>query len=166
MTLYKAIPKKQLFLVAMTLILIFMLSACSAFTPRDPLERQEFLDLMEEHGFEIVDYTNELAGELEELVSLYLLAIAPSGSYQIEFIELHTIEGAQAVFAGTKQNADALRGSSSSHSSVGGPNHDTYRLTSAGLYSHLLRVDDIFVFVLGADAEYRDEIRAKFDHMS
>jgi len=142
------------------------ISACGIFSERDPLELQNFLDVMEENGFEIVDYTNELTGELEDLISLYLIAVSPGGSYQIEFIELHTTAGAEAVFASTIENAEALRGNTSSHSSVNGVNHNTFQLTSAGLYSHLLRVDNIFVFVLGADADYRDEIRSKIDLMS
>jgi len=166
MTLRKGVSKKWLCLVLIAGILVSMLSACGAFSERDPLELQTFLEVMEEHGFEIVDYTNALTGELEDLISLYLIAVSPGGSYQIEFIEHHTEAGAQAVFAGTRQNAEALLGNASSNSAVNGVNHNTYRQTSAGLYSQLLRVDNIVIFVLGADVEYRDEIRAKFDLMS
>ena len=166
MNICKTISKKHLLLLFITLILVSTFSACGVFSERDPLSRQSFLDAMEEHGFTVIDYTDELTSELEEMISLYLIAVSPSGAYQIEFIELYTIEDAQAVFFGTKENADALSGRSSSYSSVNGPNHNVYRLTSAGLYSHLLRVDDIFVFVLGADAGYRDEIRSKIDLIS
>lgn len=158
--------QKALCLVLIVLMLVSTLGACSALSPRDPLELQNFLDLMEEKGFDIVDYTIALTGELEELIALYLIAISPNESYQIEFIKLHTIAGAQSVFAGTRESAEALRGNASSHSSVSGVNHNTFHLTSAGLYSHLLQVDDIFVFVLGADAGYRDEIRTIFDLLS
>ena len=166
MKLRRDIFKKGLCLVFITLMFLFTLSACGVFSERDPLELQTFLDVMEEKGFEIVDYTNELTGELEELVSLYLIAISPGGSYQVEFIELHTTDAAQAVFAGTRQNAEALRGSASSYRSVNVANYNAYQLTSAGLYSQLLRVDDVFVFVLGADSDYRDEIRSIFDLIS
>ena len=169
MNLRRGILPKGLCLVLVTLMLLSMFSACGALSARDPLERQTFLDVMEENGFEIVDLTSELAeltGELEEIVSLYLVAVSPDGSYQFEFVEFHTTDGARAVFAGTRQNAEALRGSTSSHSSVNAANHNTYQLTSAGLYSHLLRVDDILVFVLGADSDHRDEIRYIFDLIS
>jgi len=166
MNLRKIVSKKGLCIVLAILMLLPVVAACGVFSARDPLERQDFLDVMEENGFEIVDYTNELTGELEDLVSLYLLAVSPSGSYQIEFIEFHTIAGAEAVFAGTMANAESLSGNARSHSSVNGVNHNTFRQTSAGLYSHLLRVDNTFIFVLGADADYRDEIRAKIDLIS
>ena len=166
MNLRRINPLKKMCLIVVTSMLLATLSACGALSERDPLERQNFLDLMDERGFTIVDYTNELTGDLEELVSLYLIAISPSGSYQIEFLELHSVGGAEILFAGTRENAESLRGNTSSHSSVDGRNHSTYQLTSAGLYSHLLRVDDVFVFVLGADSDDRDEIRELFNLIS
>ena len=162
----KIMSKKLLCLTLITLMLISALSACGIFSERDPIELQTFLSVMEENGFEIIDYTNQTTGEVRELTSLYLIAVSPGASYQIEFLELHTAESARAIFEGTKQNAENLRSGSGSHSSVNGPNHNSHSLTAGGLYSRLLRVDDIVVFVLGADADYRDDIRAKFDLFS
>ena len=166
MNLRKITHPHSIGFMLIALIFLLTLSACGARSERDPLELQTFLSVMEEKGFQIIDYTGELTGDLEAHVSLYLIAVSPTGSFQVEFIECHTVAGARAVFVGTRQNVEALRGSASSHRSVDGPNHSSYSQTSGGVYSRLLRVDNIVVIVLGADSGYRDEIRNIFDIIS
>lgn|GEM_PF-2906609 len=155
----KTIFKKRIVIIFMALLFISILSAGSNLLRRAPLDYQNFLNVMEEKGFIVIDYTNYIPEELSDRIYLYLIALAPNNSYQINFVQLNTVSYARSSFTNTMRNANRLRGNITSYRSISVSNHRSFQLTSAGLYSQLLQVDNVLIYVVGADADYRSEIR-------
>ena len=163
MSLRKYAPK-SICLVMLVFFLVIPLSSCGMFFQQEPLELDNFMEVMEEKGFEVEDHTNLTPPTaIEELADLYLVAVSPCDSYQIHFIKFQTDGGAQRVFEVFRQEADAARGSVSRYSSVNMPNHNRYQMTSMGFFVYILRVEDVLVFTIRANEEHRDEIREIFD---
>jgi len=166
MKLDKTIFVKALCLALIVCSLIFSFTGCDVFFERDPLDVETFLEVMEENGFRVIDHTNIHLWEGNTDILKRLIAVHPNNAFEIQFVIYNNTAAAISSFNGTRQHVENMRGNVTSHSSVSGRNHSRFNQTSAGVYSQLLSVDNIFVFVFGADAEYRDEIRNLFNLIS
>ena len=140
-------------LCAITLVVI-LLSACAS---RTPISATNFQRIMEENGFEVRDVTYQTESNEIELVLLGIMG----GSYQFEFYEISSEYFARRFYNTMPPALEERKGTSYTSRTLGGRNFESYELTTSGMYFHLLRVENVVIFV-EADAAFRDDIREIF----
>ena len=144
----------QLCLVLLMVFVSFMMIGCS---DREPIVKADFIATMTDAGFNVIDISHEFV-EFDD-VDYLVLAIAPSGEYQVEFVQLATIAVAHETFVTTRQRLENQAGSSSSTTSTEVANYRRFTITSNGQYAHLYLVENTMILVDWVDASLRNEIR-------
>jgi PBP1b-binding outer membrane lipoprotein LpoB len=132
--------KKALSIVLLLLMVLVFCAGCS--TSKTPLTLEEFIEIVEAEGFEVID-TKEYYDT--PLVEQAYGAI--NDSFTVEFIIAPTDANANQIFNQTKNNAELSKGTASSESSTSVGNSATYRLNTSGSYFSLSKIGNTILYV-------------------
>ena len=137
--------------------------------PRAPIDSAEFQLVVEAAGFEVWDLYEfpenpcdpedacDVCIFLDDATSLLFFAQGEAG-YWFEFAEFHDTREAIHQFNHRQRNAEDFRQGASAHREVNLGNYSRFQQTSGGIYIHILRVDNVLIYV-EALQEHRNEIR-------
>lgn len=115
-------------------------AGCTA--KKEPITAAEFSRRMEQEGYDILDATDQLDGQVLSVT----LAVEQSGAYQIEFFEVETEHQAKIAFEQNKAAFESESGPAASRYENNGLNFSVYAQTSNGKYSYVCRVGQTFVY--------------------
>ncbi|MFV0414516.1 MAG: hypothetical protein ACK5L3_14860 [Oscillospiraceae bacterium] len=126
-------------------------SACAPF--KTALSAEEFTAKMQENKYEVVDYTEYMAG----LVETGLLATGSTG-ITVEFYVTTDKEQAASAFQTNRQTFEDRKVENFSEKSTSGLNYKKYELTTGGSYMVICQVEETLVYVETAEAQ-KDEVQ-------
>ena len=121
---------------------------------KERIASAEFSVRMEEKGYEIVDVTSKMDGQVVSA----MVAVGENAAYQIEFYEVATEQQAKAAYAQNKATFEAEKGLVSSAYSNHGANFDLYSQKSDGWYRYVCRVDKTFLYA-SVPEQYRSAVQ-------
>lgn len=131
-----------------------LLMAFGCAMKKEPVAAADFAARMEEKGYDIVDVTGRMGGQ----VASATLAVGENAAYQIEFYEVETEQQAKTAYAQNKATFEAEKGSFSSNYSNNGVNFNLYSQKSDGWYRFICRVERTFVYA-SVPEQYRDAVQ-------
>lgn len=131
----------------------FFLMAAGCTMEKEAITSDEFAAHMQELGFEIVDVTNQMDGQVESAV----LALGEDAAYQLEFFEVSTEEQAESAYAQNKATFEMEKGSASTSFTGSGKNFHVYSQKSDGWFSYVCQVERTFLYAR-VPAEHQDTV--------
>ncbi len=131
-----------------------LLMAFGCAMEKEPVAAADFAARMKEKGYEIVDVTSQMGGQVVSAT----LAVGGNAAYQIEFYEVETEKQAKTAYAQNKATFEAEKGRFSSNYSNNGANFNLYSQKSDGWYRYICRVERTFVYA-SVPEQYRDAVQ-------
>ena len=144
-------------LILIVIMLSLFITACG--TPREPMDVNVFISVMEAEGYEVMDLA-----EGGSDITYHDLGIA-TDNYMIIFGELISTQYAINAFNGMRAGIENGQGSTRAYRSVNAANHSLFEQTSAGIFSYVYRVDNTILYVR-ADVSHRDHVRTLIDRIT
>ena len=143
--------KKVKVLVVLILVLLCSTSCKLNKTPKD---LQTFSEIMEAEGFSLLDATDQFEEGSVESVTL-----AVNEKYQIEFFVMQDEASAVRAFAQNKYEFELYEKATgrASYTSVTMGNHGSYKLTAAGDFYVVSRIENTFLYIV-TEVENKDDV--------
>ena len=144
---------KRVLLIVVLFLCVFSLSGCGV---KKSITANDFKNYMEKSGYYILDSTSQYK-ESFTLKQSYI-AINANRTYQIEFIEVNTIDEASKIYDINKNIMEGKKGKSfSGYVDTEGDNFSNYRIVTNGKYRVLSKINNTLIYV-DVDQEYMNEV--------
>ena len=153
--------RNMVILAVLAAVVLVFLSGCDMCAPREPLNADVFLEVMESEGYEVIDVLYENEG-MAEAFNTFLVVIGED--YRFEFAEFAAEEYAITAFASAQAYIESARGATRSYRQVNLANYSLFEQTSAGAFAYVYRVDNAILRV-NSDVEYSPHVRTLLDRI-
>lgn len=158
----KAKETLKTIIVVLSITLIGILSACSKQT--QAITKEEFISIMEEENFEVVDQTELIDATL---IETSVIATSEKG-YEGQYYVFNSIENAKSYILNNKENLKSLYGSQKSYEykETNGNNSESFTITFANSLFYVARVDNTIFYVKSSNANEKEiqQLIKRFDN--